>query len=240
MGVAGVAVGAPAVLAQAIPKTLLRMCLRNVVTGIACYVVGRGGELIVDGSLSAAWAKARETVGGETPEHHDKPADKTSPRPTGAVAALPQLSNPIIEPIKPSDLGPLSRRLPGSPANKTLTEGFLIYDGPLGAARGTHTPLPIAPPPPPATPKYAKPRPGSDAHRAREVRKPMPPATPPTAGQLATLRSRTVFSPSQLECQKRRERETGLSLGAIMSAPDFDTKLRRRLDEIVKPCISAR
>jgi hypothetical protein len=246
----GLVLGAPAALTQAIPKSLLRLCLRNVATGIACYVVGRGGELIVDGSLSAAWAKAKETVTGEAPA-----SDKVEPKPPSPTQLGPKpppaLPNAIVEPLTPTDLGALSKRLPGSASKRLLTEGFAIYDRPHDppeslvpkAPAGTSaTPQPtlsdLARPkslwpqyvwPKLAPPKYGERLPGSDPYLTPNAGKLVPPTTPLTAAQFGTLQS---------ECQRRRERETGLSFLAILGAPDFDAKLKRRMEEVIKPCIS--
>jgi hypothetical protein len=218
----GVIVGAPAVLAQAIPKALVRLSLRNVATGIACYVVGRGGELIVDGSLSAAWAKAKETVTGEAAREDDKAQARRPPAP-------PSFKSPILEPIPPTELGSLSKRLPGSQAKNVLTEGFLIYDAPKVAPKDVaKSLLPEPGPSRPVMPKYGDPYLSPEAYRARNAHKLAPPATALTTGQLGTLQS---------ECQRRRERETGLTFLAILGASDFDAKLKRRMDEVVTPCM---
>ena len=236
----GLVAGAPVARAQAIPKVLIRLCLRNIATGIACYVIGRGGELIVDGSLSAAWAKAKETVTGEEPKDHDtKKAegpqqlrDLTKPSRPGAGKPPSLFANQVIEPISPSDLGSLAKRLPGSRADKTLTEGFLIYEVPTAAPKplgpksvtGTQQPKSLLPIPPEPS--------RSDRGRTKSLlSEPVIPKSSLTAGQLGTLRS---------ECQKRKERESGLSLLAVFGAPDFDAKFKRRMEEVVKPCMGLR
>jgi hypothetical protein len=127
----GVLIGTPGACAQMIPKSLIRLCLRNVISGIACYVIGRGGELIVDGTLSAAWAKAMETVTGD--EHKDEAKDKQQQPPVGTPPPSPSFKNPLIEPIKPSELGSLSERLVKArklAPNDKLAEGFFIYGNP--------------------------------------------------------------------------------------------------------------
>jgi hypothetical protein len=229
----GVIAGTPAVLAQAIPKALVRLCLRNLATGIACYVVGRGGELIVDGSLSAAWAKAKDTVTGEGAGEDDKAQPQRPPAP-------PSFKSPILEPIPPSELGSLSKRLPGSQAKNILTEGFLIYEAPKEAAPSL-APKPDAPKPGPTdASKPLSPQPQSPTHKpsptvdpylspeAYRARNAETPSTALTAGRLGTLQS---------ECQRNRERATGLSFLAILGAPDFDAKLQRRMEEVVRPCM---
>ncbi len=259
----GVAAGAPVVLGQAFPKSLIRMCLRNVATGIACYIVGRGGELIVDGTLSAAWAKAKETVTGEPPEDEDAAKaerqrqlrELTKPTSPALGKPSPLFANPIIEPIRPSELGSLSERLPGSLSERALSEGFLIYDvpkpatKPLGSkpAAGTERPkssTPFLPEPglsdrartksllgEPGQRYYGGPHIRAEDIRPLDAGKLAPPTTALTAGQFGTL---------QGECQKRRERETGLSFLAIMGAPDFEAKLKLRMEQVIKPCIGAR
>jgi hypothetical protein len=246
-----VLIATPAALAQAIPKALIRLCLRNVATGIACYVIGRGGELIIDGSLSSAWAKAKETVTGEAPEDDGKTAIKRPPPATPP----PSFKSPILEPIPPSELGALSKRLPGSQAKNVLTEGFFIYEAPkpldpdkslLPKSYDLQTGLPksgpsgLAPPksllpepglPKLATPPYGDPYLSPEAYRARNAHKLVPPATSLTAGQFGKLED---------ECRRKRERETGLSLVAVLVAPDFDAKFKRRMDEVVAPCMNPR
>jgi hypothetical protein len=246
----GVLIATPAALAQAIPKALIRLCLRNVATGIACYVIGRGGELIIDGSLSSAWAKAKETVSGEAPEDDGKYTTERSPN-----ATPPSFKSPILEPIPPSELGALSKRLPGSQAKNVLTEGFFIYEAPkpldpdkslLPQSHDLQTGLPksgpseLAPPksllpepglPKLATPPYGDPYLSPEAYRARNAHKLVPPATSLTAGQFGKLED---------ECRRKRERETGLSLVAVLVAPDFDAKFKRRMDEVVAPCMNPR
>jgi hypothetical protein len=265
----GLVIGPQAALAQPIPRALIRLCLRNLMTGIACYVIGRGGELLIDGSLTAAWAKAKETVTGEEPKDggKSKPEPKPIP-PTFAKSPLPTLTNPIIEPIKPSELSSLSKRLHSSlkqDPGSILTDGFLIYDAPKNDAKSGLKPLgaksvigeskPKSPvptsslsdflqsKPPLAEPireplwlkliqsQSGKPVPGADANRARNAGKLLPPATALTASGIGTLQSK---------CQSRRERETGLSLLAIFGAPDFDAKFKRRMEEVVKPCMVLR
>jgi hypothetical protein len=246
------AVATPAALAQAIPKALIRLCLRNIATGIACYVVGRGGELIVDGSLSAAWAKAKETVTGEAPDE-DGLAEIKQPAP---IKPPPSFRSPILEPINPSELGSLSQRLTGlkHAPNDKVTEGFFIYEAPKDAVKDapkaqpldasksllstdpvTGLPKSLLPdaglPKATASPSNADPYFSPDAYRARNAHRLVPPAT-----SLADKRSGTL----QSECQRQRERETGLSLIAILGAPDFEAKLARRMEEVVKPCISSR
>jgi hypothetical protein len=250
----GLMIGVPAVLAQAIPKTLLRLCLRNVATGIACYIVGRGGELIVDGSLSAAWAKAKETVTGED--------GGGAPDPKPPPAKRPALPNAIVEPLSPAELGALSKRVPGSASKRLLTEGFVIYDRPHGLSPGASNPpeslVPKAPAgtsaaprpnlsdlvrpqtsspgllwpklaaPKPTAPKYGEPLAGSDPYLAPNAGSPAPSTSPLAAARLGAQQS---------ECQRRRERESGLSFLAIFGAADFDAKLKRRMEEVVKPCI---
>jgi hypothetical protein len=249
----GVLIAAPAALAQAIPKALIRLCLRNVATGIACYVIGRGGELIIDGSLSAAWAKTKETVTGEAGEDDGKTTRKVPP----PARLPPSFKSPILEPIEPSELGSLSKRFSGLKLapNERLTEGFFIYDAPKDASKDASRPLDpskslmpksdvpksgLAPPksllpepglPKLATPPYGDPYLSPDAYRARNAHKLVPPATSLTAGQFGTL---------QDACQSRRERETGLSLLAILGAPDFDAKFKRRINEVVVPCMNPR
>ncbi len=271
----GLVIGPPAALAQPIPRVLIRLCLRNLMTGIACYVLGRGGELLVDGSLTAAWAKAKETVTGEEPKNDGKSKAEPHPvPPTFATSPLPKLTNPIIEPIKPSELSSLSKRLPNSlkqaPGN-TLTDGFFIYDAPKDAAKSglkplrpnslvgetkRKLPLPASsltdllrskPPLSEPTreplwlkliqPKSGNPVPAADANRARNADKLLPPATALTTSRIGSLQSVGTL---QRECQSRRERETGLSLLAIFGAPDFDAKFKRRMEEVVKPCMMLR
>jgi hypothetical protein len=220
----GVIAGAPVILAQAIPKALVRLCLRNVATGIACYVVGRGGELIIDGSLSAAWAKAKETVTGEDAGDDDKGQVRPPPAP-------PSFRSPILEPIPPSELGSLSKRLPGSQAKNILSEGFVIYDAPKADhqkpsptdATKSLVPPPRSPTlgPPPAPDPYFNP----EAFRARN------------AETLTGRRLGTLQTSAQSECQRSRERATGLTLLAVLGAPDFDAKLKRRMEEVVRPCM---
>jgi hypothetical protein len=41
-------------------------------------------------------------------------------------------------------------------------------------------------------------------------------------------------------CQRQRQHETGLSLLAILGTPDFEAKFRRRMEEVVKPCMAER
>ncbi len=249
--------GAPAALAQPIPRSLIRLCLRNIFTGIACYVVGRGGELIVDGSLSAAWAKAKETVTGATPEDDGKP--EPQPLPRKGPEPFPLLKNPIIEPIKPSELNALSKRLPGSASHRLLTEGFLIYDAPKG------TPKPIVPKSELPTSKLPKPgqsvlapttKPffskttqpklvpsknpdpyfSPDAYRARKADKLVAPGKPlgvPSSFAVGQL------SLEQLACQQTRERLYGLSLYDMLGAPDFNEKFNRRMTLVVAPCAHA-
>jgi hypothetical protein len=48
------------------------------------------------------------------------------------------------------------------------------------------------------------------------------------------------FGTLQDECQRKREQETGLSLIAILGAPDFEAKFARRLKEVVAPCMRPR
>jgi len=262
----GLVIGAPAAYAQPIPRVLIRLCLRNLLTGLACYIVGRGGELLVDGSLSAAWAKAKETVAGEAPEGDDKTKPKAKPgQPTPAQPLLPSLTNPIIEPIRPSELSSLSKRLPGGlkhAPNTALKEGFFIYEAPktkttppgpksvVGGTAAPKAPLPTSslsdliksgtlsskPVHEPlwlklVAPNAGKPAPGPDAYRARNADKLVPPLTSLSANRFATLQS---------DCQRKRERETGLSLLAILGAPDFDAKVKRRMEEVVKPCMKPR
>ncbi len=247
-----VVLGAPIVPAQPIPRSLIRLCLRNIATGIACYIIGRGGELIVDGSLSAAWAKAKETVTGATPEDDGKP----QPQPRKSPEPFPLLKNPVIEPIKPSELSALSKRLPGSASHRLLTEGFLIYDAPKGAPKPivpkselpkSRLPKPgqpvLAPTTEPFFPKTPQPKLvppvnpdpyfSPDAYRARNADKLVAPGKPlglPSSFALGQL------SKEQLDCQHTREQLYGLSIYDILGKPDFSEKFERRMALVVTPC----
>jgi hypothetical protein len=254
---------APAAAAQAIPKSLVRLCFRNIVTGIGCYIVGRGGELIIDGSLSTAWAKAKETVTGEEPKDDKKQAEPRlerplhdDPAPLGVGKRPTLFANQIVEPLNPTDLHSLSKRLPAEARKAKPTEGFLIYATPGTASQppGLRDPSRALIPetglsdilkPKPLFPEPARPKRlpsdtgdpflDADFYRARNAKKPAP-ALPPL-----------VFGSNGLEldtpdfkCQRRREGETGLSLLAILGRPDFEVRFQRRMEEVIKPCMAKR
>jgi hypothetical protein len=75
----------------------------------------------------------------------------------------------------------------------------------------------------------------ADAYRARNAKKPAPPLPPLAFGQIGPELDMTNF-----KCQRQRERETGLSLLAILGLPDFEAKFKRRMEEVVKPCMARR
>lgn len=203
------------VAAQSLPAAAARLCLRNVAATVTCYVVGRAGELMVDGTLSAAWAKVMDAPkAGDAklppPAPHSGPP---APKPPPATMGLSRYN---IDLLRSDELGSLSARLArqglvSSDPKAKPVDGFVVFPGAAGAVKSQAAGTKL------------------DPNLASDL-----------SLRLRMLQS--TSSPSTLQilgCRSERETKLGLDYPRILTTTTGDELSRllaRRQKEVVEHC----
>jgi hypothetical protein len=227
------AVSADLAEAQGVVGAVARFCLRNLAASVTCYVFGRGGELVVDGALTAAWNKAFAAAKDEAPKDtsEKKGTASTGDKSKSGVAQAPpkswkfdgQPSVRLFEPLGRNELGSLSEKLVRqgllrNGGQSGITQGFIVYPPALDPRSSTAA------------------RPGTGTAPS-----PSTDTSVPLRGLGQQSATGSLFRPSESEMACRRERESSLGLSQlriILAEPAEREKLNgRRLREVIIPCM---